>query len=83
MKNFDEYDMNECYEYDIPVGETFSYKGKTLKVVLDKSSYSCNECFFGIKNDKCYCRRFACFAVTRLDGKDVIFEEVKNDKKEG
>lgn len=77
MKNFDAYEMNEDYEYDIPVGETFNYKGMTLKVVQDNGSYCCNDCFFAPKKEKYSCSDFACLAGTRLDCKSIIFEEVE------
>lgn len=72
MKTFDEYEMNENDEYEIPVGETFDYKGNVLKVVLDNGSYSCKDCFLA---DRCY--EFTCLAGERLDGHNVIFEEVE------
>lgn len=72
MKAFDEYEMNEYGDYDIPVGETFDYKGNVLKVVSDNGSCSCKDCFL---ENRCY--EFTCLAGERLDGKNVIFEEVK------
>lgn len=83
IKPFWEYEQNKNSDLDIPVGETFDYKGMTLKVVPDNGSYCCNDCFFAPKKEKDSCFGFACFADERLDGQDVILEEVKNDKKEG
>lgn len=82
MKNFDEYETNGDCEYDVPVGETFTYKGLCLRVVQDHYEYSCRECFFDPKKGKDSCWDFACFAESRLDGKNVIFEQVNDDKNE-
>ena len=52
IKPFWEYKQNKNSDLDIPVGETFSYKEMTLKVVLDSGSYCCNDCFFAPKKGK-------------------------------
>ena len=77
MKAFDEYETNEDYQYDIPVGETFVYKGLNLRVVPDNYEYSCKDCFFDPGKVNYDCGRFCCFGSERLDEQNVIFEEVK------
>lgn len=76
-----DYKMNENSEFDIPVGETFDYKGTALKVVCDKRrEYGCDNCFFNPGTVDCNCDRLACLGDDRTDGKNVHFEEVKDDK---
>lgn len=77
-KPFYEYEMNENCEFDIPVGETFDYKGKTLKVISANHTYGCDDCFFNPPGlGDCKCDRFACLGSERKDGQCVVFEEVK------
>ena len=71
------YDVNSYYEYDIPIGETFDYKGTTLKVVRNNDTFSCNDCFFSLKKGTLSCFRFACYSDSRKDEQDVIFKDVE------
>ena len=59
------------------IGEIFTYKGKTYKVV---PGYGCENC--GFKDLRCNMRTFsevrgACDSTMRKDGTNVIFKEVK------
>ena len=72
-----DYEQNENGEFDIPVGETFDYKGKDLKVVYDNHTCGCDNCFFYPGTVSCNCDCLACLGFERADGKDVHFKEVK------
>lgn len=83
-KPFWEYKQNKNGALDIPVGETFDYGEETLKVISANATYGCDDCFFNPHRlGKGKCALFACLGRERKDGQSVVFEEVKNDKKEG
>ena len=60
------------------IGEIFTYKGKTYKVVA--YSWSCNDCAF-FKNNHCGGDKSIvgeCIFFIRNDGKNIIFKEINN-----
>lgn len=60
------------------IGEIFTYKGKTYKVV--EYSWSCNDCAF-FKNNHCGVDKSIageCIFFMRNDGKNIIFKEINN-----
>ena len=75
MKAFNKYEKNENGSFDIPIGETFNYKGVALKVVRDNGN-CCYACYF-IPDERYVCGRFACERSVRKDKKDIVFEKVE------
>lgn len=62
---------------NIPIGETFQYKHKTIKVIKDvEEEIQCDKCIFEICPDD-MCEAIACCSYQRDDGKNVYFELVK------
>lgn len=60
---------------EIPIGETFEYKGREYKCVeLEPKEHksTCHECDFKRLWD---CSQFECAALKRQDNKDVIFKQ--------
>lgn len=66
------------------VGETFEYKGKTLKVV--ETPFSCCGCYFlidyylegkNLSEQEKNCAIYPCLPSNRTDGKEVIFQLVE------
>lgn len=71
---------------NLPVGETFSYKGKILQInKVEKNYCTCDGCYF--RNYSCseciYLSRQGiipqCTSLSRKDRNNVIFKEVEND----
>ena len=65
---------------EVPVGETFSYKGERTKYVCQPRWCGCEDCVFlftnkhGIKkrvNAARHCQAFACASIQRADCRNV------------
>lgn len=60
---------------DLPIGETFDYKGTKLKVVEETSeNFHCSGCYFNLSHEGC--SFYLCSSGMREDGKEVIFKAV-------
>lgn len=73
--------VNEQGQRDYEIGEVFEEYGKRIVVVEDRDKdrgefSGCHGCFFDGK----FCGGIACGRLCRSDGKDVIFEPVKEEK---
>lgn len=58
------------------IGETFEFKGKTYKVIESLCNI-CDNCAFSGECDATETVVGSCCCTSRLDGKNVIFKEVK------
>lgn len=58
------------------IGEIFTYKGKTYKVV--KATYGCRGCTFYSQACTCINKIESCFAGDREDKTSIIFKEINN-----
>ena len=62
---------------NLGIGETFSYKNKTYKVVETGKRDLCKKCSF--ENDVCWFEELpSCSPCGREDNKEVSFVEVNN-----
>lgn len=61
------------------IGETFEYKGKIYKVVESLRNI-CYNCAFNGKCDATETVVGSCSCTSRLDGKNVIFKEIKDNQ---
>lgn len=62
------------------IGETFEYQGKTYKVIESLRNI-CDNCAFSGECDATETVVGSCSCTSRLDGKNVIFKEVKVQKR--
>ena len=62
------------------IGEIFEFKGKTYKVIESLLNI-CDNCAFSGGCDAEEKLVGSCICTSRLDGKNVIFKEIKNDMK--
>ena len=63
---------------DREIGEIFTYKGKTYKVV--KATYGCRGCAFYGQSCVGINKIEKCFTIYRKDKTSVIFKEINNMK---
>lgn len=61
------------------IGETFEYQGKTYKVIESLRNI-CDNCAFSGECDATETVVGSCSCTSRLDGKNVIFKEIKDNK---
>ena len=61
------------------IGETFEFKGKTYKVIESLRNI-CDNCAFSGECDATETVVGSCSCTSRLDGKNVIFKEIKDNK---
>ena len=61
------------------IGETFEFKGKTYKVIESLCNI-CDNCAFSGECDATETVVGSCSCTSRLDGKNVIFKEIKDNK---
>lgn len=62
------------YLKDIPIGTTFTHKGRKIYVEPMNEIYpTCDGCAFF--NDRLSCQKFSCGKSVRKDERDVIFIE--------
>lgn len=61
------------------IGETFEFKGKTYEVIESLSNI-CDNCAFSGECDATETVVGSCSCTSRLDGKNVIFKEIKDNK---
>lgn len=61
------------------IGETFEYQGKTYKVIESLRNI-CDNCAFSGECDATEIVVGSCSCTSRLDGKNVIFKEIKDNK---
>ena len=60
---------------DLPIGETFDYKGTKLEVIEDtRETLHCSGCYFNFSHEGC--SEYLCSSGMREDGKEVIFKAV-------
>lgn len=61
------------------IGETFEFKGKTYKVIESLRNI-CDNCAFSGECDATETVVGSCSCTSRLDGKNVIFKEIKDNQ---
>lgn len=61
------------------IGETFEFKGKTYKVIESLLNI-CDNCAFSGECDATETVVGSCSCTSRLDGKNVIFKEIKDNQ---
>lgn len=61
------------------IGETFEFKGKTYEVIESLLNI-CDNCAFSGECDATETVVGSCSCTSRLDGKNVIFKEIKDNK---
>ena len=74
-------DIDEVYAHsvEIPLNRIFHFNKIKLKCV-EKKTYNCNRCYFQqryCQDIRCKGNPLACDEYNRVDGKNVIFKEVK------